>query len=243
MGPDQAPPGDPARLRQLQEELERTQAQFSALSNRLSHDLQGILSNIEQFASLVRDTAHERLAEREARHLGRIVAGARRGEAMVRDLASLCSVVTAPMQRGVVDAGRLARQAFRDLHPEAQERQVRIDFPEEPTPRLSGDPVLARLAMWHLLSNAVKFTRPTRAAHIRITARAHGESCTIAVSDNGVGFEQAYAHRLFAPFERLHHQDEFEATASGSRSSAKSRYATGAPSARNAWRPAARASG
>ena len=67
----------------------------------------------------------------------------------------------------------------------------------------------------NLLSNAVKFTRTREQAVIEIGTRAGEEAWTVWVRDNGVGFDPAYADRLFGPFQRLHRQSEFEGTGIG----------------------------
>jgi signal transduction histidine kinase len=74
----------------------------------------------------------------------------------------------------------------------------------------AGDATLLRVALENLLSNAWKFTR-TR-SHARITMGAYhdlGEE-VFYVRDNGVGYDMTYADKLFAPFERLHREAEFE---------------------------------
>lgn len=204
-----------ARVRKLEAELARTRLEFAALNNRLSHDMQGILRNIASFAHHIRDAAQERLLAREVQYLGRIEAGALRGANIARDLTSLSAVATTELRPTTVDPAHIAAQAVRDLHPALEGRNVQIDLPQGPGPQVHADLVLARLAVWHLLSNAIKFTRPVKAARIQVTAQADHDSCVIAVSDNGVGFSQEYAYKLFAPFERLHYDSEFEGNGIG----------------------------
>jgi chemotaxis family two-component system sensor kinase Cph1 len=61
----------------------------------------------------------------------------------------------------------------------------------------------------HLVGNAWKFTREVPAAVITLE-RVEGEPVpTFRIRDNGVGFDMAYADKLFQPFQRLHRADEF----------------------------------
>ena len=63
--------------------------------------------------------------------------------------------------------------------------------------------------------NAIKYSRPRRPAVIEIGAVVHPEEIEIFVRDNGVGFDMAYADKLFGVFQRLHSAEEFEGTGIG----------------------------
>ncbi len=76
-----------------------------------------------------------------------------------------------------------------------------------------GDPRLIKIALENLLGNALKFTRDENPAKIEVDVDAG--SGAYLVRDNGAGFEMAYAEKLFAPFGRLHHDEEFEGTGVG----------------------------
>lgn len=211
-----APQTDPAvRCRQLEAELARLRGEFASVNNRLSHDLQGILGNVSTFAGYVRESAGERLSEREKQLVGRIEAGAQRGASVMRDLGALVNVATADMHPRSVEIDKVAAEALRDLRESLGGRAVQVELPQPPCPHVEADLALTRLALWHLLANAVKFTRPVTAARIQVSARAEDGACVIAVTDNGVGFNPQYAHKLFGAFGRLHYDHEFEGNGIG----------------------------
>jgi light-regulated signal transduction histidine kinase (bacteriophytochrome) len=80
---------------------------------------------------------------------------------------------------------------------------------------LDCDPTLARLALHHLIGNALKFTRSRERAVIRVRAAEADDQTAIVVEDNGVGFKTSYAGKLFGVFQRLHRADEFEGSGAG----------------------------
>lgn len=67
----------------------------------------------------------------------------------------------------------------------------------------------------NLVANGLKFHRPGVPPVVRIRAVDEKGATRIEVADNGVGFDDKYAERIFAPFQRLHARGEFEGTGMG----------------------------
>src|SRR5258708_38559983 len=74
---------------------------------------------------------------------------------------------------------------------------------------------MLRQVLTNLLSNAVKYSAPRTEACIEVSAEERAGETIVSVRDNGVGFEMAYAAKLFGVFQRLHGADEFEGTGIG----------------------------
>lgn len=204
-----------ARIRSLDTELARVRAEFASFSSRVSHDMQGIFRNIDGFACALQGRAAGKLTDQEARYVERILAGARRGDSLMRDLASLSAAAVAPIRPYSIDPAGMVDQCIRDLSATLAGRDVEWDLADGPWPRVMADPGLLRLAVDHVLGNAVKFTRGRVPARIRITVAASPQEWVFAVADNGAGFDAAYAGRLFHVFERLHLPAEFEGNGVG----------------------------
>ncbi len=97
-----------------------------------------------------------------------------------------------------------------DAHPE---RDVAVTI--ESNIKINGDPGLMRVVLDNLIGNAWKYTAKTSAARIEIGSEQRDGKSVYFVRDNGAGFDMQYSHKLFAPFQRLHHRDEFEGTGIG----------------------------
>ncbi|MGD9224058.1 MAG: ATP-binding protein, partial [Desulfobacteraceae bacterium] len=83
-------------------------------------------------------------------------------------------------------------------------------------PAVEGDAAMLRIVIANLIANAVKFTRPREKARIEIGSMPDRETETVIyVRDNGVGFDTAYADKLYGVFQRLHRAEEFEGTGIG----------------------------
>jgi light-regulated signal transduction histidine kinase (bacteriophytochrome) len=78
-----------------------------------------------------------------------------------------------------------------------------------------GDARLLRVVMDNLLGNAWKFTAHAQAAAIEVGEELKGGQIVYFVRDNGIGFDMAYADKLFGAFQRLHDAVEFPGTGIG----------------------------
>jgi CheY-like chemotaxis protein len=209
---------DPTQLRaeiaRMQEELAGVRAEFSVLAGRLGHDLHGLLRNMLKFAQALQLHAGRR-DPREQRWLGRIEATARQADALVGELVTLSRVRVAELDRRTIDLPSLVRDCVQELSAATLGRHIDWVLEIDPGASVQGDRTLLRLALAHMLANAVKFTRSRACARICVQLQVQPQAWCVAVSDNGAGFDPAYAHRLFSPFERLHGPAEFEGNGVG----------------------------
>ena len=214
------------RIQQLNQELERrviertaqleaANKELEAFSYSVSHDLRAPLRHIDGYAGLLLKSDGAALSPRGKSHLNTIADSAKQMGILIDDLLVFSQMGRAEMRHGPVDLYQLAQETIGDL--KAQHPNRHIVWELSPLPTVRGDRPMLRQVFVNLLSNAVKYSGPRDPAIIAITAStdpASGE-LVVAVRDNGVGFEMAYAHKLFGVFQRLHRADEFEGTGIG----------------------------
>ena len=125
---------------------------------------------------------------------------------LIDALLKLSRVGRGSLTRERVDLSAMASEVAAALAEQAEHApEVRI----APGLRVEGDRALLRTLLENLLGNAFKFTRGTPGARVEFSsARDASGRVAYVVRDNGAGFDQTYADKLFQPFQRLHGRDE-----------------------------------
>jgi PAS domain S-box-containing protein len=194
--------------------LEAANKELEAFSYSVSHDLRAPLRHIDGFADMLGKHAGEALDPTGQRYLKTISTSAKRMGTLIDDLLVFSRIGRAEMRRMNVDLNAVAREAIAEVQQDAGDRK--IVWKHQPLPVVTGDPALLRQVFVNLISNAVKYSRPRNPSVIEIgTVNGAPAETVVYVRDNGVGFEMAYADKLFGVFQRLHRADEFEGTGIG----------------------------
>ncbi|MDQ3282516.1 MAG: PAS domain S-box protein [Acidobacteriota bacterium] len=190
-----------ARLAQANEELE-------TFSYSVSHDLRAPLRAVDGFSRELQLGYGEMLDEQGRRYLSRIRAAAERMSLLIDDLLNLARLSRKPMRAARVDVSAIAEEVAREIIERAHSKAT---FEVEPGLTATGDPHLLRIVLENLIGNAVKFSAHVDAPHIEVFGEDDG---TIAIRDNGPGFDPRFSDKIFAPFQRLQ-PSEFEGTGIG----------------------------
>ncbi|HXL15551.1 MAG TPA: ATP-binding protein [Methylomirabilota bacterium] len=201
------------RVNERTAELEASNKELEAFSYSVSHDLRAPLRHIDGFVELLTKHAFASLDEKAQGHLTKISAAAKQMGALIDDLLAFSRVGRTEMRKTSVNLASMTADVIQELREDAKGRLVEWKVEELPT--VQGDPSMLRLVLVNLLANALKYSGPTKEARIEVGARAQNGEIVVSVRDNGVGFDPAYAHKLFGVFQRLHASKEFEGTGIG----------------------------
>ncbi|GGR92303.1 sensor histidine kinase [Deinococcus sedimenti] len=210
-----------AELRRTSQDTARSNAALQAANEELeafaysvSHDLRAPVRHISGFTDLLRKSLGDLSGTPKAeRYLTIITESAGQMNALIDAMLALSRVTRQELHLRDVDLNEVVAGVQATLGPELAGRDVTFRVAELPTVQV--DAALIRQVMTNLLSNAVKYTERQPDALIEVWAQGTPDEWQVFVRDNGVGFDPAYAHKLFGVFQRLHRAEEFGGTGVG----------------------------
>ncbi len=193
------------RVKQRTEELE-------AFSYSVSHDLRAPLRAINGFAKML-DEDYSAVFDPEATRLfKRIAENAKKMGALIDDLLEFSKLGRKEIHRSPVQMTKLAEETLSEINSTLNHNaSVKI----HPLHAAHVDNTLIKQVMVNLMSNALKYSSKAENPAIEIKSYLEGDEIIYSVSDNGVGFNNQYAGKLFGVFQRLHLQKDFEGTGVG----------------------------
>jgi signal transduction histidine kinase len=202
-----------SRLQVSNRDLVVLNKELESFSYSVSHDLRSPLRSMDGFSLALLEDYGDRLDDDARDSLQRIRAASQRMGRLIDELLGLARVTRAELRIQDVDLSAMAEEIVSTMAKSEPERRVRWEVEEGILVR--GDRELVAIALQNLLANAWKFTSKVEEAVIRVGTRREDGEQVCFVSDNGAGFDMAYASRLFGAFQRLHHERDFPGTGVG----------------------------
>ncbi len=195
-------------------ELEASNKELEAFAYSVSHDLRAPLRHIEGFLELLHKKGGTAQDDQSRHYMDIISDSAKKMNLLIDDLLSFSRMGRKAIAFQQVDLRALVRDVIRELETDAAGRT--IDWRIGDLPVVGGDTPMLRMVLANLVANALKFTRLRQKAQIEIGSKPGQDSeIVIFIRDNGVGFDMAYADKLFGVFQRLHRTEDFEGTGIG----------------------------
>lgn len=202
------------RVAERTRQLQVANRELESFAYAVSHDLRAPLRSLSGFSQILQETAAGQLDDKSLHYLRRIHDASQRMSGLIEGLLALSRISTAELVVRPVNLTQLCADAAASLRERFPGHHVQLDI--APNMLVEGDARLLRTAMDCLLGNAWKYTiraeRPSVAVGVQ-TGVTGGP--IYFVRDNGVGFDMAYANKLFVPFQRLHPEAEFQGSGVG----------------------------
>jgi light-regulated signal transduction histidine kinase (bacteriophytochrome) len=222
---------DITERRNAEDALRESQSAYTAIlqrSNRelqdfafvASHDLQEPLRKIRAFGGRLSEKFGGVLPEEGIDYLRRMLNASERMQTLVENLLEYSRVTTEAQPMTEVNLSDVAKGVLADLEDRIEESGGRVTIGT--LPPLEADPLQMRQLLQNLIGNALKFRRADTPPIVIVSAGqrenvsgSDGATLHLTVEDNGIGFDQEYADKIFTPFQRLHTRDEYEGTGIG----------------------------
>ena len=201
------------RVKNRTSQLEELLKDMETFSYSASHDLRAPLRIIGGYATVLQEDYGDKVDAEGNETINRILAGVTRMNNLIEDLLLLSKVVRSDLKFETIDMTQKAMKVYDEITDESTKKAYSLTI--HPLASISGDRVLIYQVWANLISNAIKYSKPSVVKNITIGCISEQDFVTYYVQDTGVGFDMEYIDKLFGVFSRLHNSREFEGTGIG----------------------------
>ncbi|EWY37358.1 histidine kinase [Skermanella stibiiresistens SB22] len=202
------------RLRRTVEKLERSNVELTRFAEVAAHDLQEPLRIMVSYADLLSRRYAGRMDKDADDFLGFIVDSSVRMKSLIQDLLRYSLIERSDPPASLADIGACIREAAAEFKDIVHAIGARLELPDW-APQVPGDVRQFTEVFRNLLANAIEYRSPDRDLVITVAVKPIGAAWELSVTDNGIGIEHQYYHRIFVVFERLHTQRTHPGTGIG----------------------------
>lgn len=216
------------KLTQYADELKRSNQDLEQFAYVASHDLQEPLRKIRAFGDRIVSQYEDKLDETGIEYIKRMQLASARMQKIIEDLLSFSRLSHGNEEFETIDVATVISEVVDDIEGQIvrEQAQVKVHLAGE----IQGDRGQIRRLFQNLISNAIKFHKPDVPPVVEISGSIVGASeaerefgfllpessyLRVVVKDNGIGFDEKYADKIFNIFQRLHGRAEFEGTGIG----------------------------
>jgi signal transduction histidine kinase len=193
-------------------ELMRSNAEMESFSYSVSHDLRAPLRAVSGYAGMLAEDYGEILDAEGKRLLGEVQKNSKKMGELIDDLLALSKLGRKELHKVPVDMRHLIEESLTQLNrDETAKANIRIGELCDAI----ADPSLLQHVLVNLLSNAIKYSSRAQQPVVDVSSAQKDDEVIYTVRDNGVGFDMAYANKLYGVFQRLHSPADFEGTGVG----------------------------
>lgn len=213
-------------VEQKNKKLEQANKELESFSYIASHDLQEPLRKIQAFTSRLLQKENDNLSEWGKDVFSKVQAAASRMQRLIEALLNFSRLDKTQDEPEPTDVNTMLEEIKHQLGETIETKKAIIEADQLPV--MTVIPIQFQQLLINLISNALKYSKPDIAPHIRITyglkegKSIPGNSASdknkyhhLTFTDNGIGFDQQYSEKIFELFQRLHGKSEFEGTGIG----------------------------
>ena len=201
------------KLKRLAEELIRINTELKEFATTASNNLQEPLRMVSSYVSLLEKRYKDKLDQDANDFIEYAVDGANRMKNLIDDLLKYSRVSTKAKTLEPVDCNKVLKIVLKNLKIAIEESMAVIDC-EDNLPTVMGDELQLIQLFQNLICNAIKFKKDV-IPKIMISLQKEDHTWIFSIKDNGIGFDTAYADKIFVIFQRLHTRADYSGTGIG----------------------------
>ncbi len=205
------------QLKKFSSQLRTKYEEMLHFLHTISHDFQAPLRKISIFSDCLEEEEKKKLGKKGVDYLMRLRSSVSRLSDLMNGLI-IYNQIGSPEKRHMspISLNIIVQDVIQDLEIDFQENKGRCEVEDLAT--IQASPFELRGLFQNLIANSLKYSKPNVSPVIKISGQespARNGYYEICIEDNGIGFEDKYAARIFKPFERLHRNGEYEGIGMG----------------------------
>lgn len=201
------------RVAERTSELERLNRELESFCYSISHEIQAPIARLDGFSTAIVESVKDCGSDEVVYLAERLGVASRRLRSVIDSLLVMYRMGSTEIESEPVDLSELCGRILEELRGNAAGRTIKATI--APNVVVQGDRGMLNTCLRHLLENAVKYSARNSEAAVEFGKTVQAGETVFFVKDNGVGFDMAFAGKLFQPFGRLHSESEFEGSGTG----------------------------
>jgi signal transduction histidine kinase len=201
-------------LKSYMAKLEQSNQALQDFAHIAAHDMKEPLRKVISFGNMLRQKSGDSLGQSGNDYLNRMLHATERMQSLLAGLLDYSKVATTSEPFKEIDLSDLISEVLSDLEVRIVKTGGKVQVGTLPV--ISADPTQMRRLFQNLIGNALKFHKDSERPVVKVSSGADNGYLQIIVEDNGIGFEEQYLEKIFAPFQRLHGKSsQYEGTGMG----------------------------
>jgi PAS domain S-box-containing protein len=204
-------------LQKLNISLQQSNHDLQQFAHVASHDLKEPLRKIRTFTGRLAEDPDSRFSEKAETYIDKVNTASSRMFTMIEGVLNYSTLNINQQNTEKINLNELFYNIQSDLELLIQQKSATIV--NDHLPQIEGATVLIHQMFYNLLNNSLKFSKENEPLRITISSSIINQQgkdyARIVVKDNGIGFEQEYAEKIFDTFTRLNSKDLYEGTGLG----------------------------
>ncbi|WP_445735832.1 ATP-binding protein [Mariniflexile sp.] len=207
-------------------ELKSRNSELESFNRVASHDLQEPLRKIQLFALRIEDTEAEKFSIKSQEYFSKVIKAVHRMQSLIQNLLAYSRIDSSKKDFEKIDLNTVLEKVKEDLSTSMHDSQAEII--SDNLPKVKGVVFQMEQLFTNLISNAIKYKNANKTPKIQIQytkvpaselpqyiLKSSRQYHKISFVDNGIGFNQQYAEKIFEVFQRLHQKTEYSGTGIG----------------------------
>jgi signal transduction histidine kinase len=202
------------KVRDRTEQLRERNEELETFGHSISHDLRAPLRAMHGFSQALLEDCGPQLDDVGKDYAQRVVAGARRMDALIQDLLAYSRVSRSELDVANINLSDVVQDALTQVEGDVAASGGAVSVASG-LPTVLAHRVALVQSVANLLANGLKFVPPGRVPALKVRAERDNGVTRLWVEDNGIGIDAAHHERVFGVFERLHQNEDYPGTGIG----------------------------